>query len=271
MAVPLSEWITALEAIAPLDLAASWDNVGLLIEPALAPGHSIERALLAIDFTPLVLAEAQETEAQVVVAYHPPIFAPLRRLTQRDPREQLVAATIVAGIAIYSPHTALDAVPGGVNDWLADGLGPGTRRVIEPASLEGLPAASGQGRLVELDAPVSLDELAGRVKRHLGLARVRIARAARHRSGEPLRTIALCPGAGGSVVAGATADVALTGEMRHHDVLASLLLGRSVLLTEHSHSERGYLPRLRERLLEQLPPGVEVVVSGSDREPLESI
>ena len=53
---PLGPLLEALEAIAPLRLAAAWDNVGLLIEPI-----SLERAhriLLTIDLTPSVLEEA---------------------------------------------------------------------------------------------------------------------------------------------------------------------------------------------------------------------
>ncbi|NJL30436.1 MAG: hypothetical protein HC898_01725, partial [Phycisphaerales bacterium] len=34
--------------------------------------------------------------------------------------------------AVYSPHTALDAVPGGLNDWWCDALGRGVRRAIVP-------------------------------------------------------------------------------------------------------------------------------------------
>jgi hypothetical protein len=36
------------------------------------------------------------------------------------------------GIAVYSPHTALDAAEGGMNDWLCAGLGKGKTRPIRP-------------------------------------------------------------------------------------------------------------------------------------------
>ena len=66
---PLGPLLEALEAIAPLRLAAAWDNVGLLIEPI-----SLERAhriLLTIDLTPSVLEEAVAAAAQLIVTYHP--------------------------------------------------------------------------------------------------------------------------------------------------------------------------------------------------------
>jgi putative NIF3 family GTP cyclohydrolase 1 type 2 len=64
------------------------------------------------------------------------------------------------------------------------------------------------------------------------------------------------------------AELFFTGEMRHHDVLGKVAQGSSVILCEHTHTERGYLPRLRTRLLELLPTGLEISVANSDREPL---
>ena len=39
-----------------------------------------------------------------------------------------------AGVAVYSPHTAIDAAPGGVNDWLAEALGEGESSPITQSS-----------------------------------------------------------------------------------------------------------------------------------------
>ena len=66
-------------------------------------------------------------------------------------------------------------------------------------------------------------------------------------------------------------DLLVTGEMRHHDVLARVASGTSVILTDHSHSERGYLPVLAARLAEALASGVEVRVSEVDADPLRII
>jgi len=267
MPFALSDWIRVLELSAPPALAASWDNVGLLLD-VMEP-RPIERALLAIDYTSTVLDEAKREGAGLVIAYHPPIFAPLKRIRRSQPKERLVLETVSANLALYSPHTALDAVPGGVNDWLADGLGAGRRRTIEPASPGEAGAGAGQGRIVELETPTLLDDLLERIKRYLGLESLRVAVAGSHRRGERISSIALCPGAGGSVITGVEADLYLTGEMRHHDVLDAVARGTSVVLTEHSSSERGYLPIYRERLLALLPAGVSVDVSRADSEPLE--
>jgi len=116
-----------MEQIAPLAHAESWDNVGELVR---GRTDHIDRILLTIDLTLPVLEEAIDAEADTVLAYHPPIFEPLKRLDGVTPTSSIVLGTIRAGIRVYSPHTALDAAQGGVNDWLADSLGAGDRRAL---------------------------------------------------------------------------------------------------------------------------------------------
>ena len=68
-------------------------------------------------------------------------------------------------------------------------------------------------------------------------------------------------------MSGVEADVYLTGEMSHHEVLGCNAAGASVILTDHSNTERGFLQVLRQRLQEELP-GIEVAVSKVDHDPL---
>ena len=63
----------------------------------------------------------------------------------------------------------------------------------------------------------------------------------------------MCAGAGASVVAGSKADLVLTGEMSHHEVLDLTQAGVSVLLADHSNTERGFLAIMQERLTTWLP------------------
>ena len=123
----LADLVRTLESIAPLADAEDWDNVGLL---AGDPGAPVTRALLCIDCTPEVVAEAAEAKCEAIVSYHPPIFRPLSRITRGSAAFDLVSR----GIALYSPHTALDAAEGGTNDVLADAVGIGLDRVPIRAS-----------------------------------------------------------------------------------------------------------------------------------------
>ena len=50
----------------------------------------------------------------------PIIFRGLKALTLADTQQQSLLRLALEGISVYSPHTAVDAAPGGLGDWLAD-------------------------------------------------------------------------------------------------------------------------------------------------------
>lgn len=119
----------------------------------------IDRILLTNDLTERVMQEAVDKKANMIISYHPPIFAPLKRITQkyavesqnfiqcnanqccfifilylRDWKQRIVSICLGNSIALYSPHTAWDVTLGGVNDWLASSIkGSG----IQPIQVRG--------------------------------------------------------------------------------------------------------------------------------------
>ena len=117
----LSEVVSRLQKHAPSSLAASWDNVGLLVEPS--PPHSVTELLLTNDLTLDVFDEAIEKKVNMIISYHPPIFRPLKRLTQRSWKERLMVKCIENRIAVYAPHTSFDCVKDGITDWLISPFG----------------------------------------------------------------------------------------------------------------------------------------------------
>jgi dinuclear metal center YbgI/SA1388 family protein len=254
----VADLAAALEAVAPARFAEPWDNVGLLVGD---PGAPLGRVLLCIDLTRAVLAEALAAGAGAVVAYHPPIFRPLKRLTAGSLAYELVRA----GVAVYSPHTALDVAEGGTNDVLADALDLADRRPLRPGQAAGdWPAGWGLGRVGRV-APVARRALVERAKRALGLAEVLVAGPL---DGEARRA-AVGAGACGDLlddVLAAGADFYLTGEVRHHDALRAAEAGLTLVCALHSNSERGALARLGERLAERLP-GLAWSQSRADADP----
>ncbi|MDF7799144.1 Nif3-like dinuclear metal center hexameric protein [Pontiellaceae bacterium B1224] len=256
----LQNIIQTLEQIAPLSLAEEWDNVGLLINP-LKP-KNIKKVLLTIDLTEAVANEAISAKTDLIIAYHPILFRPVNRLNAENSYDRTVMKLIQKNIAVYSPHTALDSVIGGVNDWLADGVGEGEVSVLQP--LENTDA--GQGRMVELKKPIKLKTLSSRIKKYLGLKNVRIASPAED---IPIKTVALCAGAGTDAFKGIQADCYLTGEMSHHNVLAATLSGSHVILCEHTNTERGYLPTFGKLLKKALGASVEIKCSVIDADPIQ--
>lgn len=81
MSVSLKEVVKKLQEIAPLKLAESWDNVGLLVEPN--ENKIINNILLTIDLTEEVVEEAIKLKSELIISYHPNIFRPLKQVTQK--------------------------------------------------------------------------------------------------------------------------------------------------------------------------------------------
>jgi dinuclear metal center YbgI/SA1388 family protein len=111
-----------LEQFAPPDLAADWDNVGLLLGDRAA---EVRRVITCLTVTPESAAEAVETGAQLIVTHHPILFRAVKRLTTATAEGRMLLALIRAGVAVYSPHTSFDNTRGGINDSLARRLGLG--------------------------------------------------------------------------------------------------------------------------------------------------
>ena len=146
----LKEIEEILDEISPPVLAEGWDNVGLL---AGDPEQSVRNVLLTIDLTAEVLAEAKGHQADLIVAYHPPIFQPLKRVIKGQGPSSQLYETIRSGIAIYSMHTGLDCVQGGVNDLLAEIVG-----IVEPQPLK--PSEMVDGKKFKLVVFVPQSDLA---------------------------------------------------------------------------------------------------------------
>ena len=137
-----ADLISAMERLADPVLAEEWDNVGLI---AGDPSKTlVGPVLVTVDFRLPVFEEAKAMGAGAVVAYHPPIFRPIRRLCGPDARSLAILGAIESGMAIYSPHTALDAAQDGLTDWLCGALSPageergtsfGDLRALSPAAV----------------------------------------------------------------------------------------------------------------------------------------
>ncbi|KAI9179493.1 hypothetical protein H9P43_004819 [Blastocladiella emersonii ATCC 22665] len=269
----------AFERFAPLRLAeTSWDNVGVLLE-APYPREATNKVFLTIDLTPQVLDEAlAHDDLGVIIAYHPTIFRGWKRLnlaTGPNPnpeavKQEMILKLAAKGVSLFCPHTALDSTTGGINDWLASGLTSLGVQSVTPIvpTADSTPAAlQGQGRIVTLASPKPLADVVAAIKKHLQLPHVRVATSP---TAHLVSTIAMCAGSGISVLSQAKSqpDVYWTGEMSHHDVLAAVQSRTHVVLCEHTNTERGFLAAvLRDRLRKEIP-GIEVVVSKVDADPL---
>lgn len=207
----------------------------------------------------------------------PFIFSGLKSITNADPQQATLLRLAQAGIAVYCPHTAVDAAPKGLNTWLADivsGSHTNKRSVAIPCSTAPEShSPAGYGALGHFDAPVSLTEIIKRLASQLGgLKHVMVASpvGAQVRTTK-VRSFGVCAGSGYDVLKNADVDLLVTGETSHHSALRAIQQGRTLVQVFHSNSERAYLQNvLRPNLQSQLKaavPDAEVVVSQFDKDP----
>src|SRR5437773_6843219 len=112
----LHDLVSHLRQLAPLELAADWDNVGLLLGDA---DSEVSRVLTCLTVTPEVAAEAVDSRANLIVSHHPILFRAAKRLTSATTEGRMLLALARAGVAVYSAHTAFDNATGGINDRIA--------------------------------------------------------------------------------------------------------------------------------------------------------
>ncbi|MCE1198651.1 MAG: Nif3-like dinuclear metal center hexameric protein [Marinilabiliales bacterium] len=125
----LQEIIRQIESVAPLSLQESYDNAGLLTGD---PRKEITAALVTLDVTEAVIAEALAHHCELIISHHPLIFKGIKRLTGSNEVERTVLAAIKNDLAIYAVHTNLDNVPNGVNGRICEKLQLQHCRILAP-------------------------------------------------------------------------------------------------------------------------------------------
>jgi dinuclear metal center YbgI/SA1388 family protein len=252
-----------LDAFAPLRLAEPWDNVGLLVGDR---HHSVGRLMTCLTITAATAAEAVARQADLVVAHHPLPFAALKRFTTDSAEGRSLWTLASSGISIYSPHTAFDSAPEGINQRLATGLGlvdvePLTLRIED---VDG--SRLGAGRSGRLAPPLALEDLALRVKEFL---RVDVVQVVGDLAGH-VSKIAIGCGSGGELLADARragCDCFVTGEARFHAALEAEASGLAMILAGHYATERFAVEWLAELLGREFP-ATHVWASTEERDPL---
>jgi dinuclear metal center YbgI/SA1388 family protein len=250
-----------LQAAAPSELAAEWDNTGLLVGDGDAP---VRRVMTCLTITPESAEEAVREQADLIVTHHPLPFRPLKSITTTSATGRMLLRLIEGRCAVISLHTAFDSAADGINEMLAVRLG-----LEKPRPLVAAPQAGdvvGAGRIAMADPSIPLGILLERAKAALGLATIRHVGATDHRATQ----IALVCGSGGSFLEAAVAagcDTMVTGEATFHVCLAARAENVALVLPGHYASERFAMEVLGERIAAAFPE-VEVWCSRDERDPI---
>lgn len=115
----VSDIFDFLAAAAPLELAESYDNPGLLVGD---PDAEVKKAMLSLDISSKTAEEAAQAGAQLVISHHPVIFHPVKSVLAKG-RASAVWSLAKNSLSAVCMHTNLDSANGGVNDVLAGVIG----------------------------------------------------------------------------------------------------------------------------------------------------
>ena len=250
----ISDILAVLRQMAPEESAVENDPVGLLID---RDTREVTKVGVCLDATPAAVERAVSGGVQLVIAHHPLIYRPLKRLGS-DPVSSAVKTLIRNDTALYAMHTNWDAAPGGINDTLAECL---ELVDIQPLGTENLLRLP---RLGTLASPRPLADFARLVETALCCAATSALRCG---GGDPHRMIsrvAVCGGAGAELaeaVLAAGADAFVTSDIRHDQFWEAEARGLALLDAGHGATETPGM-RVLVRTLPALLPGVEVVWVG---------
>lgn len=254
----LREIINSIESVAPRSAQEEWDNSGMQVGDT---GREIHSVLLATDITIDVVNEAIDLGCELIISHHPLLFHGLKQVCGQTPQARVVEMAIKHDIAIYSAHTNLDSVVGGINTKLADKLGIEEQRILVPS---GTNESRGLGVLGILGSPRKYEDFIAHIREVLECTYVRYTRPRK----EMIQTVALCGGSGAEFIENAIeqgADVYLTADCKYHEFQDAD--GRIGLIDiDHWYSER----HAREIFADILKPlDLNVYISKNDKTPIQ--
>lgn len=222
------------ETFAPIDSAMDFDNVGLLV------GNKdtvVKNVLLSLDITKEVVEEAKKTGCQLIISHHPVIFNPLKKLDETS----VVYSLAKENIAAVCMHTNLDlSEKFGVNTCLAKALGVENIKLCENSECL---------FIGNLSLETSIEEFAKIVKKQLNCLSLRYTDTKKS-----VKKIAVSSGAGGSSIYDAYkygADVLVTGEIKHHEIIFANEKGIDIIDAGHFKTEDVVINPLKDKLSDE--------------------
>jgi dinuclear metal center YbgI/SA1388 family protein len=197
--------------------------------------NQVRRVLATLDVSAAAVDYAVNNGFDTIISHHPLIFKPLTRIG-----DSKLFRLIQNEINVFSFHTRLDIVSGGVNDILAANIG-----------LENVEVYGGEGvvRVGELPRAYGFHEYIAHVKRVLDCPAVTAVRQS-----DTVKRVAVCGGDGKDFFNDAVssgADTYVVGNLSYNAMVDAAESGMNVIEAGHFQTENAvtwYLKQLTESL-----------------------
>lgn len=234
----------------PASLSEEWDNDGLMCSADTSA--EVKRALLTLDVTEEIVDYAINRSYDLIVSHHPLIFRPVSKISEDNHTARKIIKLINNEVSVFSFHTRLDKVKGGVNDTLAALL---SLRDVECFGEGNL------GRIGNLPREMEFDEFTEFAKQKIGSDCLKVANAY-----NTVNRVALVGGDGKDYVASAIAagaDTYVSGRLSYNVMEEAAELGINLVEAGHYHTEAPVLEVLSE-LITSIDLGLTVDIANSN-------
>lgn len=220
----VKEVVFNIEELAPIELAADFDNVGLIVGN---DNDEVSGVVVCVDVTRDIIEEAIYSHSNLIISHHPIIFSPIKKLVNGNYISEIIMLAVMNKINLYASHTNMDKAVGGINDVLADMFGGYSLRSLEEGGCGTI------GDIDEMTAISFIDVVSTVVGGNIQVFGDYDDRV--------ISTFAVISGAGGrddrlpSICRDAEIDIFITGELKHN--LALEFIDRNIIVIEFNHYE----------------------------------
>jgi len=237
-----------LNSIAPFDLIEEYDNVGLIVGDN---KQIVEKAMVTLDVTTEVIAEAIKNDVNCIISHHPVLFSPVSKINEKEKIFHLIRNDI----SVISAHTNLDYAIGGVNDVLAAKLSIKDIHFLSNDNTHTI------GRQGEISQPMILPDFARLIKIVLGLKSIKFTD-----TGRMVKKVAIIGGSGGDdidKVLECDADTFVTSDLKYKHFLYAKEKNLNLIDAGHYNTEILIVP-VMQKWIQDYFNEIEVIISAKN-------
>ncbi len=219
----LKEIYDFLDKVSPFELQEKWDNSGLIVGDM---SREVSQIVVSLDIDFEMIEEAKE--GILFVVHHPLIFGKLTQLDFAKYPSNLMEQMILKKQSCIAMHTNFDQTH--LNQYVFE-------------KILGFSLESQNAFLCATKGVWSYKALLSLIKEKLGLPILRVIGKK-----EKITSIALCTGAGASLMDEVEADCFLTGDIKYHDAMKAVSEDLMLIDIGHYESEKFFSEILLEEL-----------------------